>query len=281
MWAGLRHSRLQRGSIATDGSEAVAYAQSFTTPWLALSRSFGATTLSYASWGQGVESEVAPNKPNFSNAGQPLPALKSRQFEIGIKHDDVAVGWTIAAFDITRPQASDRFDAANQCADPASGCLIHAVDGRARHRGLEASAHWHQGPWQLGTSALLLQARITGSSDATLNGKRPTNVPAQTFKAQAGYDIAALPGASLNAALTNDSNRMVLPDNSVSVPSWTRIDLGLRYAHQAGGATLVWRVGVDNATDRRAWRESPYQYAHAYLFPLPPRTWRLSMQADL
>jgi iron complex outermembrane receptor protein len=281
LWAGLRHSRLQRGSVATDGSEAVAYAQSFTTPWLALSRSFSATTLSYASWGQGVETEVAPNRPSYSNAGQPLPALKSRQFEIGIKHDGAAIGWTIAAFDINRPQASDTIDPAAQCADATAGCLIHAVDGRAQHRGIEGSARWHQGPWQLGASALLLQARIIGSSDATLNGKRPTNVPAQTLKAQAGYDIAALPGASLNATLTSDSNRMVLPDNSVSVPSWTRIDLGLRYAHQAGGATLVWRAGVDNATDRRAWRESPYQYAHAYLFPLPPRTWRLSMQADL
>jgi iron complex outermembrane receptor protein len=281
LWAGLRHSRLQRGSITTDGSEAVAYAQSFTTPWLALSRAVSKTTLTYASWGQGVESDVAPNKPSYSNAGQPLPALKSRQFEIGIKHDDVAIGWTIAAFDITRPRSSDLSDPASACADPAAGCLIHAVDGRAQHRGLEASARWHQGPWQLGASAMLLQARINGSSDPALNGKRPTNAPAQTVKAQAGYDIVALPGASLNAALTSDSNRMVLPDNSASVPSWTRIDLGLRYAQQAGGATLVWRVGVDNATDRRAWRESPYQFAHAYLFPLPPRTWRLAMQADL
>jgi iron complex outermembrane receptor protein len=281
LWAGLRHSRLQRGSVATDGSAAVAYGQAFTTPWLALSRALSTTTVTYASWGQGVESDVAPNKANFSNAGQPLPALKSRQFEIGIKHDGATIAWTVAAFDVTRPQVSDSADPAAACADPAAGCLIHAAAGRARHRGLEAAARWHQGPWQLGASALLLQARITGSADPTLNDKRPTNVPAQAFKAHVGYDISGWPGASLNAALTSDSNRMVLPDNSVSVPSWTRIDLGLRYAHQAGDATLVWRVGVDNATDRRAWRESPYQYAHAYLFPLPPRSWRLSMQTDL
>jgi len=44
---------------------------------------------------------------------------------------------------------------------------------------------------------------------------------------------------------------------------------------------LTWRVGVDNVTDHRAWRESPYQFDHAYLFPLAPRTWRTQLQLDL
>jgi iron complex outermembrane receptor protein len=38
---------------------------------------------------------------------------------------------------------------------------------------------------------------------------------------------------------------------------------------------------VDNASDRRAWQESPYQFSHVYLYPMAPRTWRLSLQADL
>jgi iron complex outermembrane receptor protein len=46
------------------------------------------------------------------------------------------------------------------------------------------------------------------------------------------------------------------------------------------GTTLVWRVGLDNAFDRRAWRESPYEYEHVYLFPLEPRTWHASVEAD-
>ena len=40
-------------------------------------------------------------------------------------------------------------------------------------------------------------------------------------------------------------------------------------------------VGIDNVADTRAWKESPYQFGHAYLFPLAPRTWRVSVQADL
>jgi iron complex outermembrane receptor protein len=41
------------------------------------------------------------------------------------------------------------------------------------------------------------------------------------------------------------------------------------------------RLGIDNLTDRRAWRESPYQFGHAYLMPLQPRTWSASIAIDL
>jgi iron complex outermembrane recepter protein len=67
-----------------------------------------------------------------------------------------------------------------------------------------------------------------------------------------------------------------------TVPGWARIDLGARYEHGlAGGQRLVWRAGIDNAFDRRAWQEAPYQFSHIYLYPMAPRTWWLSLQADL
>ena len=56
----------------------------------------------------------------------------------------------------------------------------------------------------------------------------------------------------------------------------------MRYVQTAAaGTTLTWRAGVDNVLDRRAWKESPYEFGHAYLFPLPPRTFRLSVEAAL
>ena len=63
---------------------------------------------------------------------------------------------------------------------------------------------------------------------------------------------------------------MVLPDNSIATPGWTRVDLGLRQAQRLGATNLVWRLGVDNVFDHRAWKEAPYQYGHAYLYPLAP-----------
>ena len=48
-------SRLHRASERSDGSRAVAYDQTVTTPWAGLARSPSSATMLYASWGQGAE----------------------------------------------------------------------------------------------------------------------------------------------------------------------------------------------------------------------------------
>ena len=282
LWAGLRHSRLQRDSVRTDGSRPTGYSQSVTTPWLALAYAPTPRDMIYASWGQGIESEVAPNRTRYSNAGRALPALKSRQFEIGFKHSGDALDWRLAAFDIARPAWSDIHTASGiasqgDCSD-ADPCTRRA-DGRASHRGIEADAEWRSGAWSLRGSALLLRARRSGATDPNLDGKRPTNVPARSLKLQAAYNVPAVPGLALLGFVTYESSRMVLPDNSIETPGWTRIDLGTRYTQQLdGGQRIVWRLGIDNIADRRAWKETPFQYDHAYLYPLAPRTVRASAQ---
>jgi iron complex outermembrane receptor protein len=267
LWAGLRYSRLERESVVTDGSQPTSYAQSFTTPWLALSFAVDTRSQLYASAGQGIESQVVPNLPVFTNAGQALPALKSRQLELGFKHAGQALDTRIALFDIRRPATND-----------VQG--LRRIDGSAVHRGVEAEAEWRLGALSLRGSAMLLQARRRGSEDATLNGLRPTNVPARSVKLQAAYNVAALPGLALLGFVTHEGERMVLPDNSVATPGWTRIDVGARYTQRVGGSTLVWRAGIDNLADRRAWQEAPFQFGHAYLYPLAPRTWHASVGAQ-
>lgn len=280
LWAGLRHTRLDRESVRTDGTRATRTRQSFTTPWLAVSRALGENTQVYASVGQGIESEVAPNRARYANAGQALPALKSRQLELGVKHEGPTFDWRVAAFDIRRPATGDFHTdngaaALDDCSD-ADPCL-RRTDGSARHRGLEAEAQWQLGALSLRGSAMLLQARRNGSSNADLNGLKPTNVPARSAKLQAAYNVPALPGLAVVGFLTHEGERTVLPDNSVATPGWTRIDLGARYTQHLGAQTWVWRVGIDNLADRRAWQEAPYQFGHAYLYPLAPRTARASL----
>ena len=287
-WFGLRRTQLARSATPTDGSMGTAFRQSFTTPFMAFSQAFGRGQLVYASWGKGIESDVVPNGPRdpnstppvprYTNAGQALPAAESRQVEVGIKGGSERAEWTAAAFDIRRPLYGDITEGG------ACGVVTctRGLVGNQRHRGVEGSLGWRDGAWGVRAGAQWLRARVEDPNDATLDGKRPTNVPAVTARLQADWQPGLLAGVRLLAAGSYESAREVLPDNSARVPSVTKFDLGARYdLKSAGGTTWTLRAGVDNVFDRRAWRESPYQFAHAYLFPLEPRTLRVSLQADL
>ncbi|MBL8318312.1 MAG: TonB-dependent receptor [Burkholderiaceae bacterium] len=283
VWAGLRHTRLNRRSVVTDGSLPTDYRQSFSTPWFALAYAVDPGAQLYASAGQGIESEVVPNRSFYANTGQPLPALKSRQVELGFKQAMATLDWRVALFDIRRPTSNDFHTddgapAAGDCTD-ADPCA-RRTDGAARHRGLELEGEWQLGGLSLRGSAMWLRARREDSADAALNGLKPTNVPARSVKLQAAYNVRAVPGLAWVGFITHEGERMVLPDNSVATPGWTRVDIGVRYTQRLGAQTLVWRLGVDNLADHRAWQEAPFQFGHAYLYPLAPRTWHASVLAS-
>lgn len=274
LWIGLRHSRLERAAVRTDGSRPTDYRQDITTPWIAFSQQLQPGLTAYASWGQGVETEVVANRSRYVNAGQALPALKSRQSELGLKHDTGRWAWGLAAFDIRQPKAADF----GSC-DEAATCE-RRIDGQARHRGLEGTLDARLGAWSLRGSAMWLHARREGSSQAGINGQVPENVAQRALRAQIGYQLA--PALLVQALVSHEGPRMVLPDNSLEIPGWTTYGLAARYTQRMqDGRELVWRAGIDNLTDKRAWKESPYQYEHVYLYPLEPRTLRLAVQIGL
>jgi iron complex outermembrane recepter protein len=277
LWLGVRHTRLHRQSVRTDPLDPrpTDYRQSFTTPFVAASHAFAPRQLVYASWSRGVESEVVPNRSRYVNAGQSLPALKSRQSEVGIKGGNSQAEWTAALFDIRRPLFTDL----GTC--DVDGSCRRQAEGEQRHRGVEGNVAVHLDDWTLRAGAQWLRARIVGVSATTLEGKQPTNVPARVLKLQADYRVTGLTGLSLQAAMVAESSRMALPDNSARIPGYAKGEVGARYELRLGRINLVWRAGIDNVTGRRAWRESPYQFSHAYLFPLAPRSLRLSLQAHL
>jgi iron complex outermembrane receptor protein len=73
----------------------------------------------------------------------------------------------------------------------------------------------------------------------------------------------------------------VLPDESIMLPAWTRLDAALRYETKLRGTATTWTLGIDNVTDKRYWKEAPSQFGHVYLYPGAPRTLRLAFTAAL
>lgn len=277
-WLGLRHTRLSRDSVRTNGSRPTEYADSLSTPFAAASYTVAPGHMLYASAGQGIESQVVPNKTaQYTNAGLALPALKSRQWELGYKAGQGALQWQVAWFHIVRPMSN--LDA---CYRLGTTPCLGQYDGEARHQGLEAQAQWRSGPWTLGGGISVIDAKRQGSvAEPATNGQRPTNVPTWVLRSLAEYRVAALPGLALQARLSHEGPRNVLPDGSLTLPAWSRVDLAVNYDTRISGHNAHWSLGIDNLADKRYWKESPYQYGHVYLFPGAGRTLRINLSADL
>ena len=279
-WAGLRYTRLSRQSIRTNGSRETNYSQNLRTGFVAASYQINPAHMAYASLGQGVESEVAPGRSRYTNAGEALPALTSKQFEIGVKGEAEQLRWSAAWFDITRPMFGDL----GSCGKTAT--CTRQVDGTAQHSGLELTLSTPTAsatqPWHVDGGVTVINAKRQGSTiDASQNGLRPTNVPDWILRLNAAYKITAVPGLELNGHLSHEGKRAVLPDNAISIPAWTRLDLGASYVTKIGNSKATWSFGVENVLNKSYFKESPYQFSHVYLFPGAPRTARLSVQIDL
>jgi iron complex outermembrane receptor protein len=65
--------------------------------------------------------------------------------------------------------------------------------------------------------------------------------------------------------------------NTQAVPSWTRIDVGVRYETRLAGARATCRFGIENVADRNYWAS-----AHSGILTIAdPRTLKLSATFDL
>jgi iron complex outermembrane receptor protein len=279
-FAGVRVSRLSRSSELSDGTQAVSFEQTVSTPWAGLAWSPSTSTMIYASWGQGVELEVVPNKQpsEFSNPGQVLPALKSEQTEIGMKwqaHPRLLL--TAAAFSIDKPYAD------NVPGTGVGDLPVRVAGARtARHRGFELAATGRVGEaLSLQMSLMALDARYTQAVDPALVGQRVTNVPRYKSSLFADYKVAALPGFAMNALATLESAKSVTANASVELPSAWQLDAGLSYQQRIAGKTTLWRLNVENLSNRIYWREAPTtSWGGIYLFPSTPRTLRASATID-
>ena len=94
----------------------------------------------------------------------------------------------------------------------------------------------------------------------------------------AEWDIAAVPGLTLNARTIYTGRQYVDEANSQSIPSWTRVDIGARYATKLSPSqTLTLRALVTNVFDRSYWASST---SGSQLQMGKPRTFYLSATMD-
>jgi iron complex outermembrane recepter protein len=276
-WLGLRYTMLNRSSARTDGSNAETDQRGMATPWLALSQQLDTHHIAYVSYGQGLESEVAPNNRSYSNAGQALKALRSTQREVGIKGEHNTFYWQANWFDITRPISGD----VGACNDTANSCT-RQIDGEAHHQGLELNANQTFARWTLGGAATWIDAqRENATIDPSVNGQRPINVPKYILRGMVEYRYSTVVGLRSGLRISHEAERNVTENGDIMLPAWTTLDATTHYDTKIDNTASTWTLAINNLTDKRYWRESPKQYGQYFLYPGAPRTVRAAVQFHL
>lgn len=246
-----------------------AYDQRAWTPMVGLVIKPLAPLSLYANHIQGLEAGTTVGR-NYQNAGEVLPPYKTRQFEIGAKLDRGGFANTLSLFQITRPSTvSDR---------GTSPLPTLRLDGEQRNRGVE---------WAF-FGALTRRVRVLGgisytrgkltrTQDGADNGNDAPGTAPLAANLGLEWDVPGVAGLTLTGRVIHTGAQYVDNANVLRMPSWSRFDLGARYATRVAGRALTLRASVHNLADRRYWEGV---YMSSYVSPAAPRTVLVSATMD-
>lgn len=240
-------------------------------PQTALLWQVTADTNVYASYVRGVS--LGQEAPFWtSNEGTYLPPMLSRQLEVGIKHaatDGLTLG--AALFRNSQP-----FQYAQ--ADDSDAGFTFVQQGQQTHTGLELTANGQlSDALQINASASMLQARARNSGTAAYEGHQLVNVPRTRANLHLDYALPFATGLGVTGGWRYASSNTATVDGSVRVPSYSVVDLGLRYRHTLRQQPVTWRLSVDNVFDKFYWRDTGSSAGDYYLFTGAPQQARLSV----
>jgi iron complex outermembrane receptor protein len=258
--AGLRHVQIKRSDAHSDDS--------FLLPSVALVFSPAHDWNVYGAISQGLQhGGVAPMQT--TNENQVLAPQRSRQVEIGAKAAlDNGINLSGALFQIR--QGLEYTDANN----------TFVRNGKQTHRGIELTAQGKATPaldWSV--SLMALNTRQEGTGQASIDGKRVTDVPAFKSTAWLQYAVAAIPGLKLDGTWQYSGKKAFDVENTVFVPDYHVFGLGASYGLKWGTTNVTLRARAENLFDKFYWRDVTPALG-GYLLPGAPRTFRASAQFD-
>lgn len=260
--------RRQQVKVEAFGANAVTYDESTTTPMVGAVYKLRDNVSVYGNYIEGLSrGPTAPENTGLINAGEVFPPYKSKQYEAGIKVDWGTLMTTLSMYQVTQPNSvteNNRF----------------SLDGEQRNRGIELNFYGEADRGlRLMAGASLIDAKVTKAIGDTL-GKKAIGVPKTQLKLGTEWDAPFAPGLTLSAQATWNSSQYANAANTQRVPSWTRVDVGARYATRIANRNVTFRASVDNLFDRDYWAAVTKSGSAGYLMLGAPRTWLLSATVD-
>ncbi len=268
---GARYQTIEQTSYDyNNGSELSGYDESTVTPVVGVVVKPWERVSLYANYIEGLlQGEEVPEVIGgvaVANANEIFDPFKSKQYEVGAKYDGGTLGGSVAIFRINQP----------------STVLVGNVvkeDGEQRNQGIEFSMYGQLSPAVrvLGGVTLLDAENRRGDVPAN-DGKDVIGVPDTQANLGVEWDIAS--AFSVDGRVVYTSSQAASADNVLEIPSWTRLDVGARYAIKWDQRQVTVRARVDNVTDENYWASVGGSFGANYLVLGGPRTFVVSASFD-
>jgi iron complex outermembrane receptor protein len=272
---GVRYQQIwTRSYDYNTGAGGAAYDADATTPAVAVVYKPNDRISLYANYAEAlVPGKIAPNVVNgvtVANAGEILSPFRAEQAEAGVKYDNGSFGGALSVFRTTKP--SEFFDTTSR---------IYGADGEQENKGVELTAYGELTPGlRLIGGATWMDAKVKRAQSAALEGKSAIGVPEFQANLNVEYDIPALEGLTVEGRAAYTGSQAANAANTVELGSWTRFDVGARYAFEAGGRPVTLRARIENLADKNQWVAVGGYPGANYLTLGAPRTVRLSVTTD-
>lgn len=270
---GLRAQSIETASFDYNtGAELSRYEDEAVTPALGLVWRPSEQISVYSNYAESLQpGAIAPANSGGQpvlNAGEVLAPFRGEQVEAGVRYDGGNFGGSLAVFTLDRPSAIVE----NQ---------IFSAAGEQRTTGLEASVYGEPADGvRLIGGFTLLDAELTETQGGANEGNTPIGIPEFQANLNAEWDIPAVTGLTVDGRLIYTSSQYVDAANTMEIPSWTRIDMGVRYALSLGGQETTLRARVENVFDENYWASTGGYPGANYLVQGAPRTFRVSASVD-
>jgi iron complex outermembrane receptor protein len=225
----------------------------------------------YANYIEGLQSgTVVTNDGTYANGGQVFPPYVSKQKEAGVKFDWGTLTTTVAAFEIAQPTT---------IVVPGVPKPSLQLAGEQVNRGIEFNVFGEvvRGVRVLG-GITYIDGRLAKTQNGTWDGRRAQGVPPWRVVLGGEWDMPFMPGMSVNGRVIYTDKQYINNTGNVTIPDWTRVDVGARYTFMQGwnGKPLTVRANIENVFDEDYWVTGN----NASIALSQPRTYMLSTTVD-
>ncbi|MNF55109.1 Ferrichrome receptor FcuA precursor [compost metagenome] len=208
----------------------------------------------------------------MTNPNEVFAPKRSKQTEAGIKLDWNSFGATLGVYRIEQPNNATTFT-------PGSAIGTFTVDGEQVNKGVELNVFGEPlHGLRLLAGATWMDTELKKTTNGATDGNRAAGVPRFQYNLGADWDVPGIQGAALSGRLLRTGGEYVNAANTLSIPAWTRVDLGARYRFKADDKYITLRANVENVANEAYWAAA--STANNYLTQGEPRTLKVSATVD-